>query len=96
MNTYIKGDLVRASAEFRDAGGSLADPTAVAFKFKVPAGTTTTYNYGTDAQLVKDAVGEYHADIDASTSGTWSYRFESTGAGQAAAEDQFTVSAGNF
>lgn len=91
MTTYDKGDLVRVSGMFADSAGVATDPTVVKFSFTNPAGTTTTYTYPTDVQLVKDSTGNYHVDIDASSSGTWLYRFYSTGTGQAAAEGEFFV-----
>jgi len=91
MADYETGDLVRCSAAFIDSDGNYLDPTAVLFRFKDPAGTTTTYTYGVDVELVKDAVGQYHVDVDADAEGVWLYRFESTGTGQAAGEEAFTV-----
>ena len=91
MATYDKGDLVRVSGVWKNAAGTAIDPTTVAFKFTTPAGATTTYNYPADGQLVKDSTGNYHVDINASTNGTWLYRFESTGSGQAAAEGNFFI-----
>lgn len=91
MTTYDKGDLVRVSAAFATSAGVATDPTTVKFSFTDPAGTTTTYTYSTDVQLVKDSTGNYHVDIDASSTGNWLYRFFSTGTGQAAAEGEFFV-----
>jgi hypothetical protein len=95
---YDKGDLVRCRATFRDPedNDAYVDPAVVKFKFKTPAGATTTYTYGTDVQLVKDSTGKYHVDVDANAAGQWSYRFEATGALQAAQEGVFTVNAGAF
>ena len=92
MADYEKGDLVRCSAAFTNIAGAYVDPAAVLFRFKNPGGTTTTYTYGVDAELVKDAVGQYHVDVDANAEGVWFYRFESTGTGQAAGEEAFSVS----
>jgi uncharacterized protein YfaS (alpha-2-macroglobulin family) len=88
---YDNGDLVRCTAAFTDTAGTAIDPTTVSFRVKDPAGTITTYAYGTDSELVKDSTGNYHVDIDANTDGIWAYRFSSTGAGQAAAEATFRV-----
>lgn len=96
MNVYDKGDLLRCSGTFTDADGIAQDPTAVFFKYKTPAGTTITYTYGTDDELVKDSNGNYHVDLDLDEVGTWSYRFYSTGTGQAAAEGQFFVQQTEF
>lgn len=95
-NQYDNGDLVRVSVVFTDSSNANVDPTVVKVSVKTPAGVTTTYTYGTDAALVKDSAGHYHLDIDASASGTWHYRWFSTGTGQAAAESFFVVNAGNF
>lgn len=89
-NAYDIGDLVRCTGTFASSGSNV-NPSAVMFKVKTPAGTVTTYTYGTDAALVRDSTGVYHVDVDAATAGDYVYRFWSTGTGQAAAEGQFWV-----
>jgi hypothetical protein len=86
------GDLHRISAVFT-VSGTASNPTAVKFLYKDPSGTTTTLVYGTDAALVNDSAGHYHVDIDCDEAGTWYYRWESTGTGQAAEEGRFVVRA---
>lgn len=90
-NSYDLGDLVRISGVFKDAAGEAIDPTSVSFRLRDPAGTVTTYVYGVAAELVKDSTGNYHIDVGASASGTWRYRWQSTGTGQAAEEGAFVV-----
>lgn len=92
---YIAGGLVRVSVTFV-ASGLPADPTTVVLKYKNPAGTVTTWTYGVDNQVVKDGVGNYRADINASAGGTWYFRWEGTGASQGAAQDSFVVTASNL
>ena len=89
-NTYDIGDLVRCVGTFA-SGGTNVDPAAVMFKVKSPGGVVTTYTYGQDAALVRDATGVYHVDVSASEAGVYFYRFWSTGTGQAAAEGRFAV-----
>lgn len=96
MNQYSKGDLVRCSASFATSAGAATDPTAVLAQVRNPAGTTTTYTYGTDAELVKVSTGNYYVDVNANQVGTWHYRFYSTGTGQAADEGSFKVKDSNF
>jgi hypothetical protein len=96
MNSYDVGDLVRVTATFTNAAGTVADPAAVTARYRSPSGTTTTLTYGVDAELVKESTGVYHVDISASESGTWSYRFASTGSGQAANEESFFVERSEF
>lgn len=96
MNTYDKGDLVRISGAFATADGTAVDPDAVLCETLDPAGVTTAYTYGTDAELTRDSAGHYHLDIDAGQAGVWYYRFYSTGNGQAADEGTFIVAQSNF
>lgn len=91
--TFDIGDLVRLSAEFRDIAGALVDPSTVTFKVKPPGGDVVAYVYGTDPEVVRDSVGAFHVDWTVEINGTHWWRFESTGTGQAAAEDSFTARA---
>lgn len=95
-NTYDVGDEIRVTGTFTNSAGTATDPTAVLFKVKNPAGTITTYTYGTDAELVKSATGVYYVDLDLATSGTWYTRFYSTGTGQAAVESTINVRESEF
>lgn len=92
---YDVGDVVRCTATF-SVSGTNTDPSAVTFKYKAPSGTITTYVYGTDAQLVKSAVGIYYVDVTVSAPGSYAYRFSSTGTGRAAAEGRFEASHSQF
>lgn len=96
MKLYDKGDIVQVTGAFTNAAAAPQDPTAVVFRMVNPAGTVTSYTFGVDGQLVKDSVGNYHVDVDASVEGVWHYRWESTGTGQAAEEGQFTVDDSRF
>jgi len=89
-STYDKGDLLRVGAAFTNQAGAAVDPTTVTFKTRQNQ-ITTSYVYGTAPNVIKDSVGNYHADIDLSATGIWYIRAESTGTGQAAAEAQITV-----
>ncbi len=91
VKCYLIGSLVRLLAEFKDADGVLMDPDEVKIRVLDPSGNQTTKVYLTDAEVIKDADGMYHYDLDASAAGTWAYRWEGSGTGQAAAEHTFTV-----
>lgn len=97
MASYHKGALVRVSATFvSKSSGAAVDPTTVTFAYKNPAGATTNWTV-TANQIVKDSVGNYHADIDASSTGNWYWRFVGTGTNQGAKEGTFeAVSPGGF
>jgi len=47
--------------------------------------------FGTDAQVVKDSVGLYHADIPVVAAGLHYFRWEGAGAVTAAEESTFNV-----
>jgi hypothetical protein len=96
VNTYDKGDLIRLTGVFQDSAGADQDPDVVVCKVKTPTGTVTTYTYGTDAELIKESTGNYYLDFNADVSGTYFYRFHSTGNGKAAGENSFEVVASNF
>lgn len=87
-NVYDIGDVVRLTGTFTDIAGAAVDPGAVVFKLLDPAGAVTTFSGG---QVIKDAVGIYHADATPSEAGTHVYRVEGTGANAAAAENRFKV-----
>lgn len=72
------GQQVRITGTFRDSSGALTNPTAVSFSYK-EGDTTTTYVYGTDAELVRDSTGVYHVDITPTVAGTIEWRMWSTG-----------------
>lgn len=84
------GDLERVDiTNITNAAGVVTDPTALTLKVKVPAGTVTTYTYGVDVIVVKDSVGNYHADIPITAAGRWSYAWEGTGAATVAEGGRF-------
>jgi hypothetical protein len=95
MGTYFKGNLVRCFCYFEENGERVV-PDTVTFKIKNPNGNVSTYVYGTDDELEKDAENLFSIDIEASVPGQWFYRFESTGTGQAAFESEFIVRKGQF
>ena len=100
VNRYDVKDLVRMTALFKNAAGTLIDPSGtITFKYQDPSGNESPFTCvgGTSgASIVRDSAGTYHLDIDADEAGTWYYRAESTGVGQAADEQIFIVDATVF
>jgi hypothetical protein len=89
---YDLGQKVRVSAPFTLLSDSSAvDPDVVKLSVRTPAGVTTTYTYGVGDTIVKDSTGNYHADISTTEAGVWVYRWFSTGNGQTAGEEEFSV-----
>ena len=82
---HAVGTTVRIACNFQDDDGTDIDPDGVVFKVRSPAGTVTTYTYGTDAALVRQNTGDYYVDLVPTDSGRWHYRWVSSGAGKATA-----------
>jgi hypothetical protein len=94
---YVKGDLAHFHAEFRDPhSDALVDPTVVRFKYETPAAVETTLVYGVDAALTKTSTGKYQATVNLSASGTWGFRWETTGTYQGVEEFTRSVAASQF
>ena len=93
MSDINPGDIVRVATTpgFTDAAGTLTDPTTVRLRWRVAGGAATTWVFGTDAHVVKDSVGLYHADISVVAPGLHYFRWEGTGAVTAAEESTFNV-----
>lgn len=85
-NSYHVGSQVKCQGTFTDSNGDNTDPTTVVFKYRTPGGTTTSYTYLTDAEVVKSATGVYYVLVSITSAGVWWYEFSSTGTGQAASE----------
>jgi hypothetical protein len=90
VNVYQKGDLVRIDGLFTNLAGAPQDPSTVSLKVTKPSGTTTTEAYN-PGNIVKDATGTYHLDVNANEAGRWFYSWISTGTGQAAENGEFLV-----
>lgn len=84
ITNYPEGTLVTAQGTFRNSAGALADPTTVKVTVRKPDGTTTTYTYGTDSEVVKSSTGIYYINLDTTSNrGLWLYTWWSTGSVQA-------------
>lgn len=88
-NVYHVGTKVRLSAAFTDIDDAAQDPGGVQFKIREPDGTVTTYVYGTDAEVVRDSLGNFHVDWLIASAGRHRYRFAGVTSGQAASESAF-------
>ena len=95
MNQYILNQSVNLRVTIK-VSGALADPTGLTFMLQDPDGTETSYIYGTNAQLEKDAVGKYHVQYTLNKYGIWTVRYEGTGAAPGATEYQVEVIPSKF
>ena len=81
------GNGITSTKEFRDANGTLTNPTAVTMTVREPDGTTTTYTYGSDDEVTRDSTGVYSFSIVFDQEGRHGLRWLGTGTVPAADED---------
>ena len=96
MPIYDIGDLVKAAGAFTNSSSVAADPSAVVFTVRTPAGAETEYTYDTDVELVKESTGNYYVLVSVAEAGVYKYRFVGTGAVQASDDGEFTVEPRSF
>ena len=88
---FIDGETCRFSVTLLDIDAAAADPGVLRLLVRDPSGTTTTYTYAADAEVVRSALGAFHADLQLAASGAWVYRWESDAPNPGAAEGTVTV-----
>jgi hypothetical protein len=96
MSAYEQGQVVRATGSFKDASGTLVDPSVVKLRVRTPAAAVTEYVYGVAQDLIKDSTGVYHFDIVLNAGGLWKYRWVSTGVGATAKVVSLDVAEAEF
>lgn len=95
INSYYIGNIITLTGTFKNGEGAVADPTVVKVTVENPDGEETTYIYETDDEVVNVSTGIYTIDIDIDQSGTWYYRWWSTGLIKAARQNLFEVEPGH-
>lgn len=106
MDDYLIGQQIRFEGEFTvqdpvtPTERSYADPSATFLRLRHTSDATTTisFQYGIDGILLRDGIGQFHADIVAGGPyldrvGVWFYRWEGTGNVQAPDEDYIRIDA---
>jgi hypothetical protein len=75
--TYVLGSKPSLRVSFKDPlNGRDMDPDSVTLKYKGPTDlTTTSLTYGTDAELIRDSVGNYHCNVLVDEAGIWVWTF---------------------
>jgi hypothetical protein len=98
MNTYPIGNTVTMTAQFGVPAPTALDldavtpasPTDVKVIVSDPNQNITTYAFSA-GQVTQTGPGAYALSVVVQTAGTWSYRFEGTGAVVAASDASFNV-----
>jgi hypothetical protein len=91
MNEYEIGQTVILRVAFKNQAGVAADPTTLKVEIKDPLGQETEFTFGTDAEVIKDSVGNYHIARDPEIQGVYVAKWRGTGANKGAARDQFKM-----
>jgi hypothetical protein len=99
---YEFGQRVRLSAYFENAAGVPANPTTVTFSRAVqlvsppPDPTASNHVFGSDPDVVQDAVGRYHYDFTPAEAGNYIVRVTGTGTVAAVSVSRFRVKPSPF
>lgn len=97
IDTYDKGDVLGITATYKNAAGTLIDPTTPKFSFIDPVtNAVTTYTYPTDSQLQRLSQGVYYVALRLTAPGIWRVRHWSTGTGEASEEGEYLVKQSAF
>lgn len=89
-DNWLPGEAARITLSVTDIDGLPIDASALRLRVLAPDETVVTYEYGS-GEVVRSALGEYHADIALTASGVWSWRWESDAPRLGAAEDSLLV-----
>jgi len=93
IHSYFVGAVVTLAGAFTNPAGAAVDPSAVTFTLREPDATYTVYEFGVDAELIRDGVGLYHVDWTAAKAGMHCWGMAGTGTAQAVNEGEFEVEA---
>lgn len=89
---FLVGQVVRLPIRCIDPlTGTGVDPGGVILRIRPPGRALTDYTFGQTPEIVKDAVGRYHALIVADVAGEWRYRWELAAPHVGTEEGSFTV-----
>lgn len=88
---FVIGAVAKIAATIKNDAGVLADPSAFRLRVKSPSGVLTNYVFGSAGEVIKDAVGTYHALIPLTEAGRYTYRWEADAPNAGAFEGVITV-----
>lgn len=82
VNEYDIHDPVELYTAYTlDSSSEGYDPTVVRARILDPLGVITVFLYGTDAELVRDGLGQYSVIIRPTVAGLFTYRWEAEDTG---------------
>lgn len=96
MTTYTIGTTARLRGTFKDQSSAPANPAGVFLRLLPPNGVIVDYEYGINAEVIRESTGVYTADILLNQEGRWRYRWEASGTNVTAAEGVLDVEVSEF
>lgn len=95
---FQMGQKLKFKAKTRNSAKVLTDPTNLQFRIKPPTSPEFTKTWPADAEVVKDAVGEFHIEYTLlNEEGEMPVRWQATGTVQNSTEDRIaTIDSGFF
>jgi len=87
-----RGNTLVTDITVRDDAGALVDPTALTLSVRTPSGTSTTFTYPSDAEVIRDSVGVFHAEVVLSEIGVWEYEWSTTSPSRVSGDQVYVVS----
>lgn len=91
------GSTFTIDAQFKDArSGAVYDPTVLTLALKSPSGAVTNYAYNTDAEIIRDAAGKFHADVFLGAAGQWHWKWTVADSTKLVIEGRVSVVASNI
>lgn len=88
MSNFQVGDVARISVSVKDVSGQLADPSSIALLVKPPGAALVDKS----ADVVKQSVGVYYADVELTEPGSYGFRWNTYGSNQGVVEGGVFVS----
>ena len=93
---FVIGEVARITLLLTNTTGAVVDPGALRLKVRHPVtAVVTTYAYG-GGVVIKDSIGNYHADVALPAAGQWAWRWESDAPNAGATEGSLSVSPSIF
>lgn len=93
---FLLGSAARMTVACAGPDGAYADPIELRLRTLDPAGTVTTYTYPDAAEIIRDAIGHFRADIPLPLAGAWYWRWEAGQPSVGVAEGRLDVLPSRF
>ena len=95
-NDYLVGEVARIDLDVTTPDGEAVDPGGLTLKLKPPQAAVVTHTYGAGTDIVRDALGKFHADIQLTAAGIWAWRWDLAAPNAGAIEGTLIVQPSRF